>query len=626
MVYNMDFLISSLIFLLLILLHFLGERKLDDYNSRSFLIFALIGLADVFFDILCTILISADEYALLGVTKVCMTILYMLQVVVPFALLFYTQSLRNCSIDKKKRFLKFWMIPTIIMLLAVFLNNWYGYFFYFDQAGRYIRGTLYLAMYAYAGVITFVIAYSSFKFYKELGARKFGTLWEFLLIMGISVAIQARFNDILMTGFGIGMGIVVMFLTINNPYEYTDNLTGTYDSQYFSKWVQGQMDRGKKLHLITVDLFRLKSINKLRGSSFGNQILIQTAKALRSICGSRYIFRIGGNRFLMAVDSLYEYECMRNNVREYFDKEMQIPVIIGGIMNAEELKESDALLGYIEYMVSLSPEREGTILIQSAEETLRGFYYSKEIEMFLQQAIKEDLFEVYYQPVYSLDTGKYVTLEALSRLRHPSLGPVSPELFISLAEKNGQIADIGLLQFRKICRFVKEHKEMMKDIKNIKVNMSPAELLKQEYSKQIVEMVKEYDLCGSYFQFEITETVATDYSDKLFEIVQLFGDEGIEICLDDFGSGYANLNTVLKLPFSAIKLDRSLLQGVEDDPQIAQFYQNIVSVLQSIGYSVIAEGVETEEELKLVSKWGVNMVQGYYFSRPVDETEILKLL
>lgn len=121
-------------------------------------------------------------------------------------------------------------------------------------------------------------------------------------------------------------------------------------------------------------------------------------------------------------------------------------------------------------------------------------------------------------------------------------------------------------------------------------------------------MVKEFDLCGSYFQFEITETVATDYSEKLFEIVQLLGDEGIEICLDDFGSGYANLNTVLKLPFSAIKLDRSLLQGVEDDPQIAQFYQNIVSVLQSIGYSVIAEGVETEEELKLVSKWGVNMV------------------
>lgn len=139
-------------------------------------------------------------------------------------------------------------------------------------------------------------------------------------------------------------------------------------------------------------------------------------------------------------------------------------------------------------------------------------------------------------------------------------------------------------------------------------------------------MVKEFDLCGSYFQFEITETVATDYSEKLFEIVQLLGDEGIEICLDDFGSGYANLNTVLKLPFSAIKLDRSLLQGVEDDPQIAQFYQNIVSVLQSIGYSVIAEGVETEEELKLVSKWGVNMVQGYYFSRPVDETEILKII
>lgn len=633
MVYNMDFLISSLIFLLLILYHFMSQRRIDDFNNRSFLVFLLIGIVDVFFDMFCTILISAHCYEYSNLLEVSMTVLYLMQVAVPYVLFFYSQTLRQCSPERKRRFITIWTIPALLMAIVVCINKWTGWLFYFNEKGEYIRGTMYLGMYAYAAVYVFIIACTSIFFHKELSRRKCITIWELLLVMGTCVAIQAYDNNILMTGFGIGLGITILFLTINNPYEYSDNLTGVFDAKYFSEWAQRQMDRKKTFHVITVDLFYLKRINKIYGSSFGDRILIEAAKEMQLISRGGRVFRITGNRFLLIEETLYEYERMRNDIQKYFEKEFEIygehiklPVITCGVLEAEKLGKCDTLLGYIEYLVSLVPDFSDSVLIQSDEQTIKGFMYSKEIERFLKQAIEDDLFEVYYQPVYSFETGQYITLEALSRLRHPSYGPVSPELFIGLAEKNGQIAEIGYLQFRKICHFIKEHEEIFSVIRNVKVNLSPAELLKPGYREKIIQTVKEYGLSGRYFQFEITENVATDYSENLYETVKMFAKEGIEFCLDDFGSGYANLNTVLKLPFSSIKLDKSLLRGVEEDEQLALFYQNIVSVLQMVGYLVIAEGVETEREMNLVKKWGVNMVQGYYFSKPVPEEKLLEIL
>ena len=144
--------------------------------------------------------------------------------------------------------------------------------------------------------------------------------------------------------------------------------------------------------------------------------------------------------------------------------------------------------------------------------------------------------------------------------------------------------------------------------------------------ERLIETIREHELPCSWFQFEITETVATEYSSSLYEIGRKITEAGIGLCLDDFGSGFANLNTVLKLPFSSIKLDRSLLVGIEEDSKSSLFYKNIVSVLQNMGYSVIAEGVETRSEMELLAGWGVDMIQGYYFSKPVGEKEILDIV
>lgn len=355
------------------------------------------------------------------------------------------------------------------------------------------------------------------------------------------------------------------------------------------------------------------------------------SKALQQISPYVRVFRISGKRFFLAMQTLDDYEQTRGRILKFFQSNFQVngssipfPAVICGIIHGEKLPEN-TFIAYVDYMTSLVKETKETVLIQSDEKTINGFVYEQEIEIFLNEAIEKDLFDVYYQPVYSLKQNRYVTLEALSRLWHPTLGYVPPDVFVTLAERAGHILKIGLLQFRRVCSFIKENEQIMEQIQNIKFNLSPVEILEYGHIQALTDIIREFDLPFSYFQFEVTETVATEYSARLYEVLDLLLDTGISLCLDDFGSGYANLNTVLKLPFSCIKMDRSLLRGLNDDPQAAFLYRSLISVLHEMNYRIVSEGVETKEEVEKLREWGVDMIQGYYFSRPVNSQEIVRL-
>ena len=296
------------------------------------------------------------------------------------------------------------------------------------------------------------------------------------------------------------------------------------------------------------------------------------------------------------------------------------------MVGAEKLGTGGLVLDYAEYLESLAARSGGTEVIQNDRKNRDSFYYNKQVEQFLHRAIDEDLFEVYYQPVYSLHQQRFVTLEALSRLRHPTLGWISPDIFIRLAEKNHLISQITELQLRRVCRFLRENPALRASIANVKINLSPLDLIHSDGGSHLIRILDEYGLPYSCFQFEITETVATEYSASLTRVAESFQAAGIGLCLDDFGSGYANLNTVMQLPFSVIKLDRSLLFHICTDKNAALFYQSIVSAFCRLGYRIIAEGVETQEEMELLRSWNVDMIQGYYFSRPLPPGELLRLL
>lgn len=630
--YNLDFLIAGLVLLLLILYHFNRQKKLDCINNHIFCFLIIAALADVSLDIICTLLIMSQSAALVPLTKVSLSVFCLLQLILPIAFIYYTQTLRDTSLKEIGKEMTKWLIIPIPIFLLIVTNYWNGLIFSIDSYGTYCHGPLYMVIYYYALLYDGVFAFLTIIHGRELTEKNAAVLWEFMLIQAVCVIIQALFETYLMTGFGVSVGIVILYWTIGNPNACTDHMTGAFNKHYFNKWLGEQLEKGKPIHVITINFPRLKHINKIYGSNVGNRLLIYITETLQKINPHVQVFRISGKNFFLVMQTLADYEQTRDKVLKLFQKNFDIdgryipfPAIICGIINGEKLPKN-TFISYFDYMASLVRTSRETVLIQSNEKMMNNFIYEQKIEIFLNEAIEKNLFDVYYQPVYSMKTNKYITLEALSRLWHPTLGYVPPDVFITLAERTGLILKIGLLQFRRVCRFIKENEYIMKQIRNIKFNLSPVEILEYGHVQALINIIQEYELSFSYFQFEITETVATEYSSHLYEVLDLLLDTGITLCLDDFGSGYANLNTVLKLPFSCIKMDRSLLRGLNEDPQVAFLYRSLISVLHEMKYRIVSEGVETKEEEEKLREWGVDMIQGYYFSRPVNSREILEIL
>lgn len=630
---NIDFLIGILIVLIILVYHYVGQHKLNEPGNNIFVFFLVLGMSDIFFDIVSTVSIEVGGPYYADLSKVLLTVFYLMQACVPYALYCYTQTLKRNYREVGRRNAQRMLFAPVLMMLLVLFNCFSELIFGFDDQGVYFTGPLYPAMYIYAVLFALLIAVEGLISYSQLGAKKYRVMLEFMLIMSLCVLIQYATRFLLLTGFGLGVGIIVLYFTLSNPRERLDGLTDIFNVQYFEEWAMHQIKGGRRFHVISIDFCRIKQINKILGTHTGDQILVDAGNYIWNLSESHYLFRLSGNRFGVAVRTLDEYERLRLALYDHYKSDVAVegeriecPVIICGLIDAQEMGDSNNILNYIEYMASTVDGKGKSLMLQSDHKMVSGFYYNKEVEAYLTTAIREDLFDIYFQPIYSIKDGRFTAVEALSRLRHPTLGMISPEIFISVAEKNNLISQIGYLQFKKLCAFVREHRDIMDQIQNIKFNLSPAELMTTGYAKRLIALILENDLNPAWFQVEITESMATEYSDVIYRMTADLGKNGIRFCLDDFGSGFANLNTVLKMPFSVIKLDKSLLSGILNDPKIASFYKNIVDVFRSMSYTIVAEGVETKEEMDLVSSWGVSMIQGYYYSKPLDGEGLIEVL
>ena len=633
MMYNADFLIAAVVILLLVLRNFLDQKRAEDLNSRVFLFFAVIGILDVIAELVSNYYITSGDGDFGLAAVVTTTIFYLFQALLPYALLCYIMTLHdNKLISVKKMLLA--GLATILLASIVLTNPFTEKLFYFDVSAGYVEGPWYRLMYYSALFHLAVILILVTSWRKEFGPQKTKVILVILILYGCGVVIQLLHYPLLMTGFGMSLGILALFLTINNPNANRDSLTGVYNHLYLTRRSDELIAAGKSFHIITIYLYQLKHINKVAGVEGGDYILQLTAKKLEELCGSR-VFRITGKRFLVLTMSLQEYEYYITQIKKMFETDMQLdadsskpatPVILSGIVHGQKLGTSGLMLEYAEYLESLSMQNGMIEVIQDDQQTMDGFLYNKKVEQYLHTAIAQDLFEVYYQPVYSTEKNDFVTLEALSRLHHPELGWIAPDVFIQIAEKNHMIEQITDLQFKRVCMFINEHRDLMKKLFNIKVNLSSLDLMRSDCSSHFIRMMDDMDIHHDWIQFEITETVATEYNAGLGMVIDGFMAAGVRLCLDDFGSGYANLNTVMRLPFSAIKIDRTLLFDICNDKKRAMFYQSIVETFHRMGYSIVSEGVETEEEMSLLSSWGADMIQGYYFSRPLPVEELLKLL
>lgn len=628
---NDYFLWAALVLLLEVFYHFLKQRTLWDKNSRVFMAIVILGILHCVLSIGLIHLQMMRQAENNQIISVVAALVYLINTALPFEILRFAATMCDDYERQEKRItwvgLTLWLLGAVLIVADIPLE-----IISFAEDGVLQSGTFY-ALYS-----VFLIFYFCFdlcfvvKCRKRLGKEKTRALLEANIIAVVGLISQRYLYIRRFFGFTLAIGALVIYILLKSPHAYIDAETHVFNANYFRVWMRDRKNHWKG-SLLVIDFYHLEALGFIYMGYALEKLNVEIAEHLYELKGKSPLFHVAPNRFVLCTQGNGELAWLMQKIEGWLQRGLHIEqkyikcrailteVQLGHVENINELK------AYTDFLANQASPEEAIALVYDSEELKERFNYETEIEHFLHTAIEKDLFQVWYQPIYSMRHKKYVSLEALSRLEHPKLGWISPELFIRIAVKNGWSTKITLLQLKKVCRFIKDNQEALREIHNIKINLSPSELLETGFGEKLLSITREHSIPFSKIQFEVTETTATQYTRETFAFIRGLQKEGVWLCLDDFGSGYANLNTVLSLPYSVVKIDRSLLRGICESSKKADFYKDVFGIIKKQGFLVVAEGVETEQEAKLLSGWDVDLFQGYYFSKPLPEEEIIfKLL
>lgn len=408
-----------------------------------------------------------------------------------------------------------------------------------------------------------------------------------------------------------------------------DSLTKLPNRRQFVDLLNSKLAAGKKGAVIMLDLDDFKGINDTLGHVFGDAVIEAIAVRLGEIADDHImVSRFGGDEFLVLL--------------ERRDEPAELGILIRRLKSAFEriicIDNNDIEVRF-SMGISLFPE-DGTDVnqlvmnadlamysVKNAGKNGHKFFHSSmmnsqinksQIEILLRDAIEKDGFEIVYQPQVNLLDGEIYGYEALLRLKESE---ISPAEFVPIAEFNGSISRIGRLVTEKVIRQLAAWKESGLELKPVSINYSANQLHDRGYLKFMEGLLKEYDIEPQYLEIEITEGIFLDNKQTALLFLMRLKSMGIAISIDDFGTGYSSLNYMTSLPVDKIKLDRSLNVKIltMDNNKVME---NLISLVHSLGLTVIAEGIETREQVELLKAAECDYIQGYYYSRPLPPEEI----
>src|SRR5579862_1021187 len=413
--------------------------------------------------------------------------------------------------------------------------------------------------------------------------------------------------------------------------SHFDALTGLPNRSRFQKDIAGYL-RGGSAAFFFIGMDRFKGVNEALGHSAGDKLLVEVAHRLRSVLGpGEAVYRFTGDEFLMALP-----ECTADKASSRADKALQVlaePLDIAGVSLA-----LSASIG-----IGLFPENgtDGSTLLKRADTALsrakaagRGTYYffSPEMDRVVQErlvlgaalrkAIADEALELRYQPQVDPRTLGIFGVEALSRWNDPVLGWIPPDRFIPLAEDIGQIEAIGIWSLREACRQMAEWIVNGVAIPAVSVNLSLTQFRKCHLPETIGGLLREYGLPPQRLTIEITEGVMMDGSAGTLDTIRAVRGLGVGLSVDDFGTGFSSLSSLSSFPVTEVKIDRSFMRDFSRDASALALATAVVRIGQSLGLKVVAEGVETEDQCRLLAELSCHAAQGYLFSKALTPAEL----
>lgn len=523
-------------------------------------------------------------------------------------------------------------IVLIYITFTIITTPWLKLIFYFED-GQYMHGPLHSSLYAIAFVMLggCIITIATSK--RKINNMHMITVCVIALISILAIIVQFVWNELLLVNFVASLLFFMLFHSLQNPDEYLDKELDVFNMKAFLQKIVNLHDKKKKFTVLAFEMEGFHFVEQFMGVESGNELLEAVVKdCVNDLKGDLY--HLDGTRFA------YIFDRNSKDIEEHADwlkwrfvtafhvnrVAVNLSLRICTVDFPEVAGTREEMLNAIDSTLEQAKEENSYDVIEATREAIDKHQRKAIISHILKSAVRNKSFEVYYQPIYSIDDKAFSVAEALVRLRDEELGFIPPDEFIPIAEQSGLILEVGDIVFHKVCDFLQSSEARDFGIRYVEVNLSMVQCMQEDLHKHLKAIMDRYQIPYHMIDFEVTETFTNSDNRILMNNMSNLIDSGCTFAVDDYGTGFSNTDYLIEFPFELVKLDKSVVWAATDNEKAMKVLEHTAAMIKSLGLKIVAEGVETFEQALMLRSIGCDFLQGYYFSKPVPPAEYVDFL
>ena len=632
--WNYSFEIPTLSILAIILAFYFSRPRLSVRKNITFIYMIVIETLIIILDVIATEM--DNDYASYSI--ILMKILNMLYFIAFFdrayIMYLFSISVLKDSLQNGRLIKKLIIMPLIAGIIISIISMITGsadfpyVIFYINETG-YHSGKLYNLLYACGFFYVLLALIAVFMFGRTLRRRRerYGILFYNLLIFA-ALIIRLIWPKYLVMDTFILIAILIVFLAFGNPDFHLDLRGNAFNRLALSEYLE---ENTGKLRLVPfgVVIRNYHEMRDLYESSQMEEGLIMIAKYLKRRSPKGILFYCRRGRFIILDQPGKDFREETKAITERFDHpwkshsaELYLSAGFATFDSIDGNFSSEILLSTMLKALESVGGAELEEPLNVTEDDIKHTETERGIRQCIENALDGDGFELYLQPIIDAKTGKITGAEALSRIRDADGNIIPPGLFIPVAENSGRINKLGELVFDRTCNYIKENPLEKMGIEWINVNLSPLQFLCTDLDERYSSIIEKYGIDPNTVHLEITEEAMID-GRFLQKQIKAMGEKGFLFVLDDYGTGYSNLSRLKKCPFINVKLDMSIVWDYCREPD--DILPNMIQAFKNMGFSITAEGIEDEDMVNTMKNIGCDLLQGYYYSKPVPASELAGL-
>ncbi len=625
----------SLIIILILMLNFYDRRWKGFPQRKIYHLCLLTSAGSILLNILCVYIIGQAWDVPLWVNLLCNSGYFLLIVAVSTIIAYYLMRLLFEHIYQQRQqriFAGIFLFSYLIFFALILYNLRSGVIFYFDENRSYCRGPLINFGYGIMGIQLIMLIFITLRNLKSVSLpmrRVMGILPPTILLL---TAYQLLYPDVLFNGGIIVAANIILLVNFQSRRIEQDTLTSSGSRKSFHQELTLRLGGHQHFQIVMISIHSFGSVNHRYGHEKGDNLLYEIAKWLEELHPSGHSFRVGNLEFTLLVP--YTGMVASRNLLDTISRQFSQPWCVDDMNVVLDASFADLIctdqdwnatdiLEFLNFSLSLAKERPDH-MVRFDEEVYRKMEQRNQIIKRMQRSVREGLFQVWYQPICHCATGSFSMAEALVRMVDSDGTPISPAVFIPLAEQHGLITEISSFVLQNVGRLLSETDP--DQLATVSVNLSMQQFMSTGLISELQELTDQYHFDPGRLKLELTERVLSEDIPRMHQIMDRLQQMGFRFSLDDFGTGYSNLSAVLDCSFSSIKLDKSLIQGYSDNKRSSFIVNAMLDLFHHMGCEVVAEGVETEAQAEALISRGADWIQGFHYARPMPEADFLQFL